>query len=288
MTRIRPILSLSSMSAILWLVGCAEQPAGYIYTPSEGQIVDLALLTAEGIGVLYDQADQAGHFLEAASLTNDYSSILPEGWYASLDTSGGTPHIVYIRNYLDQQFNIMSFDWTPQPGAVRTPSVIAYKFIEIRSYYNQITYQAYGDVTEQRELSLEYANHRSDPLNADGWYSVSRNTPFEYEIEISGQGGQNQKVTQTYYEDVTWLIRLENFSLDPDDQRARLVIDGTFPQRDEEGRRQEPHVSGVITIDGKGYGGGTVNLYGEPVFTLEFRGRRGNGFRYNFTLASDK
>ena len=285
--RLTAILVLTALTSVFWL-GCADQPTGYVYTPSEGQVVDLVYVTLNVISTLYDHCDEATQFLEASSLTDNYASILPEGWLAAPDTTGGTLHTIYVKNFLDQKFNLMRFDPDPKAGAVRTPSSIQYQFLQVGSFQNPVTSRFYGDLTENRQLVLEYSKNRQDPTRVNGWFTLTRLTAFEYEIEVRGQTGGSTTVTQFYYENVSWIVRIEDYSMDIGDQSARLVIDGTFPQRDEEGNRQEPHVAGVIDVDASGRGSGIIALGSEPAFKLNLKGRRGFGFSANFDLLYNK
>ncbi len=277
---LKVVSSLPVLAALL--CSCAEQPVGYIFTPTQRDQVSLARTTVEMINALYSHTDQAAGFLDAAALTTDYSKILPEGWDSTLavDPDDGTPYTLYLRNYLDKDFYFLRFDSDPMRGSVRSPSDLEYQFYESRSFQNVFTSDFYSDINEGRELVIEYTDGRQDPLNVDGWFNMWQSVAFEEEVDIGGQAGS---YSYSYYLRVYWMFRIQDFSIDARDQRSRIVIDGTFPVYDEAGDYRQPHVSGEITIESNGSGRGEMYMYGEPMARLHFTARTA-GFEGYFTL----
>jgi len=279
-TAIRLILTLVGLSLF---IGCSEQPSGYVFTPTQRQHSTLAQATVDIVSSIYTHADQAATYLDRASLTDDYITLLPGGWYqyVLIDTVTGQPYTLYHYSYLDQKFYFLRFDPNPMPNAVRSPSSLQYTFVEINSYQNPLTNDFFGDISETRNLMLEYSNNRQDYTSIDGWFEVRKIVPFEEEIETAAG-------TYTYnvWVSVTWQIRIEHFSIDPNDQRTRLVIEGVTPIYDEAGDYHICHISGEINIDARGSGKGDIWFYGEPAIRLNFTGRS-YGFNGNFTLFSE-
>ncbi len=263
--------------------GCEEQPVGYIFNPTQRDQIQVVRTLYDFLQALYDHTDQAARFLDEAALTNDYSSVLPEGWLPLQNSSG---NLFYLRNYLDQQFHILEFDAEPSIDAVRTPSDLVYNYLEIGSFRDSFTQSFYGDTSEAFNLTIEYSGDRQETEFVDGIFQIQRAVEFEVEIPIAGQDGGSTSVTDYYWVLVTWLMNIERYSIDPDDQRARITLDGMFPYDDETYERHEIHVSGEIEIDKNGRGIGEMWLYGEPVARIHFTGRN-FGFLGYFTLYSE-
>ncbi len=287
-THMRPpraaVVSSAVIAAVMLIAGCAEQPTDYIYTPTHRDHSKLAQTAVTVLDAIYEHTDQAASYLDKASLTDDYLSLLPSGWapYQMVDSTTGEPYILYTRNYLDQHYYGLRFDVKPVNGAVRSPSDLQYTYIEINSLQNPVTNEFYGNVNQTRRLSIEYSDQRRDANFVDGMFEIRRIVPFEEEIEVAGAG----TVTYNVYVTVNWLVKIERFSIDPNDQRARLVIEGIMPLYDEAGQYQQPHVSGEININTRGRGTGDLSLYGDPAVRLHITGRT-FGFRGYYTLYSE-
>ncbi|NQU04850.1 MAG: hypothetical protein HQ568_02055, partial [Calditrichaeota bacterium] len=302
-------------------IGCEEQPLGYIYRPSTSDESSVARIASKMVSSMYDHIDMAVGFLEDASHTNRYDTILPAGWvedYIIISSVDSTVAIdydlttinadridildtldnmlairivldldtLYIHNHLDQKLQGLRFDTDPIAGAVRTPSNIEYGFNAYRNFENFRTGSYYLDIYESSHLIIEYADmdavgDRRDPNHVQGWAEMTRAVKFEETIN-PGTDGEFERV---YYEYPTWIIGIENFSADQFDQNSRLVIEGTFPHLDDLDYYREDHVSGIIEIGPDGTGQGELSLYGEPIVRLYFTGRSA-GFNGYFTLES--
>jgi len=307
------------------LIGCAEQPSGYIYRPTESDEVTLARATTEIISSIFDHLDMATRFLEDASRTDRWDTILPPGWieiYDIADSERDTVSIedigsveadavdvldtifvvdgtdtldillainkldldtLYLHNYLDQKYEILEIDKDPLEGAVRTPSNLDYRFIELRNFFNQRTSEFYVDIYESSHLIIEYADgenpgDRKDPQNVNGWLDITRAVPFEETIDLG-----DFEYDYTYYQYPTWVMNIKDFTIDPYDHSAKIRIEGTFPHVDEAENYRKDHVSGEINIYSNGKGTGVMSLFGEPIALLHFIGR-GAGFTGYFTM----
>ena len=282
-----PLFSFIKLTLVLsffavGLIGCAEQPLGYIYRPTQSDEVTLARTATDVISSIYDHMDLATRLLEDASRTNRWDTILPPGWVEGYDMDLG---LMYFHNYLDQKYEFLLIDKDPLPGAVRTPSDIEYRYMELRNFLNTRTWEYYIDIYERSTLKIEYADDenpgdRRDPYNVQGWLDITRALPFEETIVFD-----DYEYDYTYYEYPTWVLHIENFSIDPSDHRARIQIEGTLPHRDETEKYREDHVTGKIVIHADGTGSGELSLYGEPVVIIHFL-NRGAGFTGYFTLHS--
>lgn len=270
-------------SGSLVINGCEEQPVGYIFSPTQRDQIQAVSTFFDFLQALYVHTDQAARFLDEAALTNNYASVLPEGW---LPLQNPTGDFFYLRNYLDQQFHLLQFDNNPTVDAVRTPSDLVYNYLEIGSFRDSFTQSFYGDTSEAFNLTIEYSDDRQETNFVDGIFQIQRAVEFEIEIPITGQDGGSTSVTDYYWVLVTWLMKIEHYSIDPDDQRARITLDGMFPYDDETYERHEIHVSGEVEIDKHGRGTGEMWLYGEPVARIHLSGRR-SGFLGYFTLHSE-
>lgn len=273
------LLSLMIFAGLF--TGCSEQPVGYIFSPTNRHQSTLARTTAEVVNAIYHHADQAAVYLDRASLTDDYISLLEGGWLETMliDTTTGQPYTLYYRSYLDQEHYILRFDREPMAEAVRTPSSLDYTFLEIKSYQNRVTNEFYGNVSDYLQISIEYANNRQNHRSVDGWFEIQRTVVFEEEIETAGAG----TVTVPIYVGVSWQVKVENYSIDTDDQRSGIIIDGIMPIYDDAGEYHRTQVSGRIDINSRGQGFGEIWLYGEPAARIYFTGRS-FGFRGYFTL----
>ena len=263
--------TLISLLLALLLFSCAEQPVGYIYRPIERDEVFLARLTGDVVSTMYVKMDAAVGYLENASHTSNYQTILPSGWLALsvTDSITGEQYTGYSRNYLDQQFHGLRFDKRPDPNAIRTPSDIEFSYVQIRNFPNSRTTGFYLDVDERMHMMVEYADSRQNPDFVQGWLNMTRAVEFEEEIDI----GDGQTDTYSYYVYPLWIVRIENFSINPLDHSGHLIFEGTFPHQDEAGEYQNDHVSGEINIESDGTGRGEMSLYGDPVASINFTGR---------------
>jgi len=275
--------------ALIFLAGCAEQPYGYIFEPKQRDEINVARQTADFISTLYDHADAASGLLEKAGFTDDYGTILPEGWVdATIRDGSGEPILgfyQYNKNYLDKQFSQLQFDKAVLPGALRTPSSVRYDYMTTASVRNNATNVIYGTVDLVQKADLRYSDNLQNLSLVDGWYSITKSVPFEQEIEIQAQG-RSTNYTYLIYLDVSWSLRVERFSIDANDQSSKISIEGQFPILDEEGTIQRCHVSGDFSLNTDGAGGGDIWLYGQPVARITFTGRS-FGFKGSFTLFSD-
>ncbi len=282
-------LPLAILPLLGFLVGCAEQPYGYIFKPEHRDQVNLARQTTDFLSSLYDHSDAAGRFLTNAGLTTDYRSILPDGWVDETprDTMGHpiASKFSFSRDYLDQQFFDLNIDTAAAPNAIRNPATLNYDFREVASAQNGITRQFFGQTVEVRKLQISYGDLLRNPNFLDGWFSMRRIVAFDQELEVL-VSGKAQKVTYKIYLPVTWVMKIKQFSIDVNDQRSHIVIDGLFPIYDKVGDVQECHVSGELVINTDGSGGGDVWLFGQPCVRLTFTGRS-FGFKGSFSLASE-
>ncbi len=271
---------LSALVIACFLVGCSDRPVGYIFEPTQRHQSALAQTTVDVVNSIYEHCDQAATYLDKSSLTNDYISLLPGGWVEipQIDTTTGETFTTFNYSYLDQKYYQLRFDREPLVGAVRNPSSLDYIFVEVNSIQNRITNEFYFGISETRNLTMEYSNNRQDPRFVDGWFEISRSIPFQEEIEIAS----GETVTYDVYVTVIWDVRIERYSIDPNDQRARMVFEGIMPVYDEAGEYQRVHVSGEVNINAKGTGGGDMWFYGEPSIRLRFTGRS-FGFNGYFT-----
>ncbi len=279
------------LTAIIWVIiattmilsGCEEQPTGYIYKPMQRDQIQVASTVFDFLHELYNHTDEAANFLNEAALTNDYASVLPEGWLPSTDGMGNT---YYERNYLDQQFQDLWFDPNPNNNAIRTPSELRFNYLEIGSFLNYYDRTFYADTSETFSLAIEYSNARQDPQHVDGLFQIQRAVEFFTEGTTVLQDGSSVSYSENYWVLVTWLIKIDQFSVDPDDHSGHFTFDGIFPFDDETYQRHEAHVSGEVTLDKNGRGNGEVWLMGEPVARIRFNGRS-FGFNGYFTLYSE-
>lgn len=307
------------------LIGCSEQPLGYIYRPTESDEVTLARTTTDVISSVFDHLDMAARFLEDASRTSRWDTILPAGWSELYNITDSEPDTVlieeigsieadrvvivdtifvvdgtdtleillainkvdldtlYWHNYLDQKYEILEIDKDPLETAVRTPSNLEYRFIELRNFFNSRTDQFYVDIYESSHIIIEYSSSenpgdRQDPHNVQGWLDITRAVEFEETIDYG-----DFDYDYTYYEYPTWVLHIESYSINPQDHSAQIQIEGTFPHLDEADNYRKDHVTGEITIHGNGKGSGVVSLFGEPVALIYFTGR-GAGFTGYFTM----
>jgi len=267
-------------------VSCAEQPSGYIFTIKHRDKVNVARQAADFISDLYTHSDQAAAFLSDAGLTTDYRSILPDGWVDSTnyDSLGQprAPFFDFFRNYLDKQYYALAFPSVPTPGSVRNPDRIWYNFVQIASVQNTITNEFYGQANQIRSLQASYSDNLTNSAFIEGWFSIRKVVKFEQEMEIS-IGGRSTRQTIPFYLSVPWMMRIERFSVNSNDQRGRIIIDGVFPILDETNIIQNCHVSGEFNIAANGTGEGEVWLYGERTAHIIFTGRT-FGFTGWFTL----
>ncbi len=293
MTRLRnsKFMRLGILLTTLTLLGgCAEQPYGYIFEPTQRDQINVARQAANFISALYDHADQATALLEKAGLTDEYSTILPEGWVdITPRDSLGLPRIPYYRffkNYLDKQFTELQIDVVPLPGAMRSPSSLRYNYSTTASIRNEATNIIYGTIDQVQKADIRYSDNLQNLKFVDGWYSISKSVPFDQEIEIQQQG-RSTNVTYQIYLNVGWSLQVERYSIDPNDQSSKIIIEGVFPILDDEGVIQRCHVSGNFEVNSSGKGGGDIWLYGRPTARISFTGRS-FGFKGEFTLFSEE
>jgi hypothetical protein len=301
------------------LNACEQQPLGYVYRPDVSDEASVAMVTAEVVSMIYDRLDMASGFLEDASHTNKYSTILPAGWvedYTIVSSVNDTVAIdfdltsinadrvdildtldnmlvirkvdldtLYMHNHLDKILQTLSFDNEPVAGAIRTPSSLEYGYDDYRNFFNFRTSTMYRDIYENSNINIEYADNaevgdRQDPNHIQGWAEITRSLQF---IETINNG--DFEYDYVYYVYPTWVFRIEGFSVDPLDQSCRIAIEGTFPHNDDLNNYRDDHVSGVIEIGANGVGQGEMSLYGNPIAKLYFTGRSA-GFNGYFTLES--
>ncbi len=293
MTRlIRSILTRFSILLVFVSIfsGCAEQPYGYIFSPEPRDQVNAARLAVDFISSLYDHADAASELLDKAGLTDDYKSILPEGWIdVTPYNRTGDPLIgfyQFYQNYLDKEFSELQIDTGVYPGALRTPSSLRYNFLTTASVRNGITNEIFGTIDQVQKADIRYSDNLQNLKFIDGWYSISKSVPFEQEIEIQAQG-RSTNVTYLIYLDVGWSLRVEHFSIDSKDQTSQITIEGQFPILDNAGVIQHCHISGKFDVNPSGKGGGDIWLYGQPTARISFTGRS-FGFKGKFTLFSEE
>lgn len=269
------------------IVGCAEQPYGYVFTPTGRDQLNVARLSISFLGELYDHADEAAGYLNSAGLTtsNNYRSILPDGWVdsTSYDTNGlpQAPMFTFYRNFLDKQYSALGIPVTPTPGAVRNPARLMYAYTEIASALNRVTNEFYGQAKISRRFDVYYADSYTNPDFVEGWFSIRKIEMFEQEIEI---GGSNQSYQIPL--SVPWAMKVERFSVDRADQRGHIIIDGIFPIMDETGIIQQTHISGVFNVAADGTGTGEVSLFGEKCARITLTGRS-FGFKAKFTMYNE-
>ena len=283
------LLILALLPVLGLLAGCADQPYGYIFQPESRDQINAARQAAVFISSLYDHTDDACRLLSDAGLTTHYLSILPDGWVDSTryDTSGNPASTSYtfIRNYMDTKYYGLQIPLTPPVGAIRNPSTVDYGYEEIASVQNLLNNTIVGRINESRKLKVGYSDGYQNTNFVDGWLTIAKIEPFEQQLQVQVQG-KSQNYTYEIYLPVTWMIRFEHFSIDRNDQRGHVIIDGTFPIYDEAGVMQYPHVSGDFTINADGTGGGDLWLYGQPAAKISFLGRT-FGFRGTFSLFSE-
>ena len=186
MSRLKSNLILIKLTIALFfltagLFSCAEQPTGYIYRPTQRDEVAVSRLVENVVSSLYDNMDLSVGFLEDASHTNNYATILPAGWQAIpfVDTTSGAPYTLYFHNFLDQKYQSIRFDKNPLEGAVRMPSDIEYSFLKLRNFFNERSFEFYMDVDEYIHLVVEYSQNRNDPHHVEGWFDIKRAVEFE-------------------------------------------------------------------------------------------------------------
>ncbi len=275
------LILIAVISVSTFLTGCEEQPAAYVFSPTQRDETNFARTIAEIVDLFYQHADDAAQFLDQAALTDDYGSLLLGGWNPHVlnDSLTGDPYTVFGRNYLDQKYYSLRFDRDPDAGAVRTPSNLDYTYLDLLSYQNRQTSEFNPDINQSLVFTMEYSDNRQDPKNLDGWFDVRKIIPVEQELETAGAG------TQTYFINilVRWQIKVENFSIDKDDHRARLVFSGVYPIYDSAGETHQTLVEGGITLDANGVGVGDFSFYGERVVRLNLTGKT-YGFNGYFTL----
>lgn len=281
----KPLLLVLTLLIISTLIpGCAEQPVGYNYQARQRDHSILARTTLEVVNAVYQATDETVDYLVKASLTDDYGSILPDGWIKKtrIDPDTEIPFDVYILNYLDQDYSTMAFDLIADENAIRTPSSIAYEKFELKSYQNGITNKFFWDISRELRQRVEYSNNRRDHLNVDGWSYIGKLIQVEEEFEVAG----GQTVTYTISLLVRWNIKVEKFSIDPKDQSSRLLFTGIMPVRAEDGEFLRNQISGEINIDKDGKGSGEMSYYGEPSIKLYFTGRS-YSFQGYYTIADE-
>jgi len=273
-------LKLSVFTAVAVIIaGCADQPTGYIFTPTQRDKTFLTGYAAAFISRVYTDMDNQSGYLSSASLTNDYLSVLPEGWQRVV-IGGDT---AYMRNYMDETFQTVRFDPQPQAGAIRVPSSLSYQSVDIASYRNPLTNSFYGDTSSATQLLIDYSGNRQDPDIVDGWMEIQVPIQVEYQIQLDAGGGQKSNYTSYDYVMSTWQMKIERYSVDSRDQRAHISFNGTYPLIDRAGQLQQPQVSGTFDIQRDGTGTGDVWLYGDKVSKVTFTGRS-FGFDGYFTL----
>jgi len=267
------------------VTSCAEQPSDYVFAPTSRDESNFGLTIGQVINFLYQHGDDAAKFLDQASLTDDYGSLLLGGWIAlpAIDSLSGVPYTLYYRNYLDQKRYLLRFDPSPQNGAVRTPSSLFYQFTDLVSYQNRLTTEFNPDINQSVYLSIYYSDDRQNPKYVDGWFDIYKIMPVEQEIETAGAG------TQTYYIyiAVRWQVWVEHFSIDPSDHSGRLVFSGDYPIYDAAGEYHHAMISGSININSDGSGVGDFSLFGDKSVRLYLTGRT-YGFDGYFRLHRDK
>lgn len=279
MHKIQRIAKFTLVSALLALIaGCADEPSGYLFTPTHRDKTFLTAYAGAFLSQLYTNLDEAGAILTSASLTNDYSSVLPEGWQRQV-IGGDT---LYLRNYNDEQFHAIRFDPNPTAGAVRIPASLAYDRVDIASFRNPLTNTFYGDTSQAITMTIQYSDNRTDPEFIDGWYQVQRPISVEYSVQIQVGGGTGQQTVEDYVM-TTWQMKIERFSVESRDQRARISFNGTYPLIDRAGVLQSPQVAGEFTIERDGRGSGDIWLYGEKTSRVILL-NRAYGFEGYFTL----
>ncbi len=268
----------------LIFAGCEQQPVGYIFEPEQRDKGNLARGIAAVVNSLYDNADEAVNFLDQAALTDDYSSLLLGGWMEvpMVDSLSGDPFVLYVRNYLDQQYYLMRFNRDPIPNAVRTPSGIDYTYAEIRSYQDSRTSEFFGANSEYVQLMLNYSDNGQDVENVDGWVEVITTIIVEEEIETAGAGN----VTIERRIPVTAQIKLYDFSIDEEDLKSRIVILGSYPVWDELNDYHGIQIQGEINMKKDGTGSGEIWMWGERAVKIYFTGRS-FGFEGYYTLAEE-
>jgi len=267
------------VAVLLTLAGCADEPGGYIFTPTHRDKTFLTYYTSAYLGSLYDNLDIAAGILASASLTNDYGSVLPEGWQKRV-IGGDT---IFLRNYNDEQFHSIKFDPTPPIGAVRIPASLAYDRVDIASFRNPLTNTFYGDTSQAINMSVGYSANSTDPEFLDGWYQVQTPVAVEFSVQIQVGSGSGEQTFNDYVM-TTWQMKIERFSVEPRDQRARITFNGTYPLIDKSGALQNPQVSGEFNVERDGKGIGDIWLYGEKTSKVVLLNRRSSGFQGYFTL----
>ncbi|MBM3329537.1 MAG: hypothetical protein FJY67_08720 [Calditrichaeota bacterium] len=288
--QLRWFQSIILLPVLIFFSGCSEQPQGYIFEPQQRDYVNATYQVAEFLGTLYGHTDAAVSFMSQAAQTHDYRAILPQGWrdLTAYDTTGRPrgAQFLFLHNYLDQKYYQMLLDRDPTPGAVRTPSNIEYNYLEIGAGQNPITSSFYGNIAEVRRIKVTYADNLRNPDYVEGWYSLRKALPYTYYIQIEVPGQGSGTFGQRFYYNATWSARIERFSTALNDQRSRIVIDGTLPMLDRQGGYQEPHLSAEFNINRDGSGSGEVWLHGEPASRVRLEGRT-FGFQGTFTLFSE-
>jgi len=282
---------LQPVSALLTLIltisiitGCAEQPVGYSYETRQRDHSVLARTTLEVINGIYNLTDKSTAFLENASFTNDYGTILPVGWQklVGFDTLANENFIHYRHNFLDQNYADLRFDPIVDTDAIRTPSSLRYRTAEVKSYQNNITNEFYLDISNILFQEIEYADNRQNHRLVDGWAYYSKLVQVQEELEVAG----GQTITYTINLLARWYIKIENFSLSQRDQSSRLTFTGVMPVVSEADEYLENQISGEITIDKDGKGYGEMNYYGRPSIKIYLTGRS-YSFQGYYTIADE-
>ncbi len=278
------VVLLFALVASTFITGCEEQPVGYLFEPSQRDRSSVAQASVVVLNKVFEHTDQAATYLDRSALTSNYKDMLIGNWQELTvpDSVTNELYTLYYQSILDRKHYFLRFDREVMPDASRSPSSVDYTLVEIRSFLDLRTNEFYGQSSEARNLTLEYSNSRQDIKNVDGWFDLSSIIPLEIEFEGAGVG----TVTLVEWVGINWQIRIENFSINPDDHTARVVIAGSYPLWDRNGNFFTTQIAGEINIRSDGRGSGTISLRGEPVAKLHLTGRN-FGFIGYYSLSDD-
>lgn len=278
------VVLLLAIATGTFIVGCEDQPVGYIFSPTQRDRSSVAQASVVVLNKIFAHTDQATSYLERSALTTNYRDMLVGNWQVipAQDSITHDPYTLYYQSILDKKHYFLRFDREEMLNSLRTPSSLDFTYIEVRSFQDPRTSEFYGQTSESRHLTLEYSDNRQDIKNVDGWFDLLTRIPIEIDVAVAGEGS----VTIEEWIWIDWQVRIEKYSIDPDDHTAKIVIAGWFPLFDRNNDYTAAQVSGVINIRSDGRGSGTMSLRGEPVAKLYLTGRN-FGFLGSYSLSDD-
>ncbi|MBT3233060.1 MAG: hypothetical protein HN356_09605 [Calditrichaeota bacterium] len=278
------VVLLFAVVASTFVTGCDEQPVGYLFEPSNRDHSSVAQASVVALNKIFEHTDQAAAFLDQSALTSDYKDMLIGNWqeFEVPDSLTNELYTLYYLSVLDKEHYFLRFDREVMPDALRSPSSLDFRYVEVRSFQDRRTNEFFGQTSESRSMSLEYANNRQDIKNVDGWFDLQTLVPIEIDVDIAGAGS----VTIEEWVGINWQIRIEDYSVDTDDHSAKIIIAGLFPLFDRNSNFIIAQITGEINVRSDGRGSGTMFLRGEPVAKLHLTGRN-FGFLGFYSLSGD-